>query len=133
MGGRRKSERIGVGVIGCFETGRLLVRSWKNHSRMHCCSAADFDLDPVTLVLGVRRHRGVYRLRNSCSREFLSLGFLGAGGTELQGLDPSVYATSNKTLNRLVLDQPIVGLHRTSSPLEREGEVVQWGPLEAIY
>ena len=39
---------------------------------MHYCFAADFDMGLVTLVLGVRKHRGAYRLRYSCFCEFLS-------------------------------------------------------------
>ena len=73
MGKTRKGEKIGVEVIGCFEIGRLLVRSWKNRFRMHYYFAAGSDSALATLVLGVRRHRGACRLRNSCSRAWLSL------------------------------------------------------------
>lgn len=39
---------------------------------MHYCFADDYDMGLVTLVLGVRKHRGAYRLRYSCFCEFLS-------------------------------------------------------------
>ena len=39
---------------------------------MHYCFADDFDMGLVTLVLGVRKHRGAYRLRYSCFCELLS-------------------------------------------------------------
>ena len=38
---------------------------------MHYCFAADFDMGLVTLVLGVRKHRGAYRLRYTCFCELL--------------------------------------------------------------
>ena len=61
----RKGEDIVFGVIGCFETGRLPVRSWRSRSQRHCCCGAGFDRGLARLVLGGRRHRGVCRLRNS--------------------------------------------------------------------
>ena len=104
MGETRKSEKTGAGVIGCFETGRLLVRSWKNRSRKHCCSAAGLDSGLATLVLGVRRHRGACRLRNSCSREFLSLEFR-AQGDRASRIGPEHLCYFRRSLNSLVLHQ----------------------------
>lgn len=109
---RRKGEKIGVEVIACFEIGRSLARSWKNRFRKHYCSVAGFDSGLATLVLGVRRHRGACRLRYSCSRACLSL--ISGCGTELQGLDPSVCATSNEAVTAWSCTKSIVGLDRNS-------------------
>ena len=56
-------------MIGCFETGRLLARSWTSHFRTHCYFVAGFDMGLATLVLGVRKHLGACRSRSSCFRE----------------------------------------------------------------
>lgn len=62
---RRKGEYIAVEVIGCFETGRLLVRSSMSRFQTHCCFAAESDAGLARSVLWERKHRGVCRLRNS--------------------------------------------------------------------
>lgn len=66
MGLAREGEGVAVEVIGCFETGQSLARSWRSRFRTHCRFAVDSDVGLATLVLGVKKRQGVGRLRNSC-------------------------------------------------------------------
>ena len=61
-----------VAVIGYLETGRLLARSWRSRFQTHCYFGGGFYTGLATLVLGVRKHLGACRLRNSCLCRFLS-------------------------------------------------------------
>lgn len=119
-----------VEVIGCFETGRLLAKNWRSRFRTHCCSEADFDKGLATLVLGVRKHRGAYRLKSSCFGDFLSL--MSGAGTELQGLDTGICATSSEAVTAWYCTRSIVDLDRKPLRSGRgqgggEDVVNQWG------